>query len=258
LSAYGRRFYLDHLEGSRRSAREIVPLVMELVRPQSVIDLGCGLGAWLSVFREQGVKDIWGVDGDWIQKDFLQIPPDRFQTYDLALPFTRDRQFDLVMSLEVAEHLPPASAPVLVDSLVNLGPVILFAAAIPCQGGLNHINEQWPEYWAELFSQRNYGVVDCLRKQIWHNPRVKYEHAQNILLFVDQGYLEKHDLFKKESNGNGVFPLSIVHPQRFLAEANPQNMTPQKVLSVFLTLPNLTYNAMRRICSTRWQKIKES
>lgn len=225
--------------------------MLELVRPQSVIDLGCGLGAWLSVFREQGVEDIWGVDGDWVQPQLLQIPPERFQAFDLSRPFRRERQFDLVMSLEVAEHLPATSAPVLVDSLVNLGPVILFSAAIPCQGGVNHINEQWPEYWAELFHRRNYEVVDCLRKKIWHNPRVRYEHAQNILLFVAREYLEKHALLKQEHERSGWYPLSMVHPQRFLSEANPQNMTPQKVLSVFLTLPYLTINALRRIISQR-------
>lgn len=251
MLAYNKRFYQGHLESSRQSAREIIPLVMELVQPQSVIDLGCGLAAWLSVFREEGVEDIWGVDGDWVREELLQIPPERFLAFDLSRPFRRDRQFDLVMSLEVAEHLPATSAPIFVDSLVSLGPVILFSAAIPFQGGVDHINEQWPEYWVELFHNKNYEVVDCIRRKIWHNPNVKYEHAQNILLFVSREYLEKHDLLKKELAENSLFPLSIVHPQRFLSEANPKNMTPQKVLSVIFTLPYLIINALRRVISTR-------
>ena len=63
-----------------------------------------------------------------------------------------NRKFDLVLSLEVAEHLPSECAEAFVESLVNLGPVILFSAAIPYQGGENHVNEQWPEYWVGVLS----------------------------------------------------------------------------------------------------------
>jgi hypothetical protein len=52
------------------------------------------------------------------------------------------------------------------DSLVSRGPVIVFSAAIPYQGGTNHTNEQWPEYWARHFSAKGYVPVDCVRRQI--------------------------------------------------------------------------------------------
>src|SRR5579862_3100091 len=66
----------------------------------------------------------------------------------LDRPFNLGRSFDLAMSFEVAEHLPPDAAKGFVDSLTRLAPLVLFSAAIPFQGGVGHINEQWPEYWA--------------------------------------------------------------------------------------------------------------
>src|SRR5438270_9981863 len=65
-------------EGSRLSARVIVPLVMELAQPRSVVDVGCGTGEWLAVFRENGIKDTWGVDGTYINKKLLKIPEECF------------------------------------------------------------------------------------------------------------------------------------------------------------------------------------
>ena len=99
----------------------------------------------------------------------------------LRMPIHLERRFDLVLCLEVAEHLPADSAPTLIDSLVSLGPVIVFSAAIPYQGGTHHVNEQRPEYWARHFATKEYVPVDFLRRQIWQLHDVEWFYAQNIL-----------------------------------------------------------------------------
>jgi SAM-dependent methyltransferase len=124
----------------------VVPTVLRLVQPEPVVDVGCGDGAWLSVFRELGVNHRFGLDGDYVDRRLLQIPQDQFSATDLSLPFRLPCTFDLAVSLEVAEHLPPQSAEDFVDSLTRLAPVVLFSAAIPLQGGTHHLNEQWPDY----------------------------------------------------------------------------------------------------------------
>ncbi len=123
------------------------------------------------------------------------------------------------MSLEVAEHLPPECAEAFVDELISLSPVILFSAAIPKQGGEDHVNEQWPEYWAEKFQQRGYQIVDYLRRIIWSNPKVACYYKQNILIFIDKDYLEKYPGIKQAISNdfiNDIASLSFVHPTIYI------------------------------------------
>jgi hypothetical protein len=126
-----------------------------------------------------------------------------------------DRRFDLVMSLEVAEHLPHECAELFVNTLVSLGPVVLFSAAIPGQGGTHHLNEQWPDYWAGLFQSRDYAVVDCIRKRIWQNDRIASCYAQNTLVFSHRAYRERHPTLKREYEKTPPSQLSLVHPKQF-------------------------------------------
>src|SRR5262249_37347034 len=91
-------YYRALSDGARRSARVVLPLVLEFVRPRSVIDVGCGLGTWLAVFREHGVADVWGVDGDYVDRERLEIPAGRFLAHDLSQPLPLGRSFALVVS----------------------------------------------------------------------------------------------------------------------------------------------------------------
>lgn len=111
MQPYDENFFAAIEEGSQASAQEVVPLVLRLLAEcHSVIDIGCGMGEWLAVFRENGVEEILGVDGDYVERKMLKIAPEKFLPHDLQKPFEIDRKFDLAMSLEVAEHLPESSA----------------------------------------------------------------------------------------------------------------------------------------------------
>ncbi|PIS14419.1 hypothetical protein COT64_02780 [Candidatus Shapirobacteria bacterium CG09_land_8_20_14_0_10_39_12] len=215
IKPYSDNFFTEP-SGSLKSAEQIVPLVLDLIRLKSVVDIGCGTGSFLRVFRENGVNDIFGIDGEWMPKNKLQIPEEFFQSADLQRTFELNRKFDLVISLEVAEHLPVESAETFVGSLTSLGPVILFSAAIPFQGGINHMNEQWPEYWVRLFGQKDYVPVDCIRRKIWNNKEVCMWYAQNILFFVKRDYLQKNKMLRKEYQQTHKSFLSLVHPKLYL------------------------------------------
>ena len=213
---YSNEFFDTIRDGSRRSAEVVAPIVIELLQPKSIVDVGCGDGSWLSVFRALGISDLLGLDGDYVDRGRLQIPEDRFRATDLSLPFALDRSFDVAMSLEVAEHLPPSSAKGFVDSLTQLAPLILFSAAIPLQGGTNHLNEQWPEYWVELFKTHDYLAVDFIRGRIWSNPQVEWYYAQNTLLFAHAECLRNNDELSRLYQQTNREQLSLVHPTRFL------------------------------------------
>jgi SAM-dependent methyltransferase len=214
---YTSGFYAGIVPGARRSADVIVPLLLELTRPTSVIDVGCGVGTWLSVFRRLGVADIFGVDGPHVDVAALEIPPTSFRSVDLRQPLSLERTFDLVLCLEVAEHLPAESAAAFVDSLTRLGSVVAFSAAIPYQGGVGHVNEQWPAYWIGLFEEREFVVLDALRPRLWDNPHVEWWYAQNILVFVSQkgGRAPSLQHPGREVPGS---PRSLVHPRLYQAK----------------------------------------
>ncbi|XGV98057.1 MAG: methyltransferase domain-containing protein [Leptolyngbya sp. BL-A-14] len=209
---YNQAFFDSQSEGSLYSAQQIVPLLLEWLHPKSVVDVGCGVGAWLSVFRECGIQDYFGVDGEYVDRKQLKIPLDHFLAQDLAQPLKLDRRFDLAMSLEVAEHLPAESASAFVGSLVSLSDVVLFSAAIPFQGGTGHINEQWRGYWVQLFQQYNYVPIDCLRYRLWGKEKIEPWYVQNSLLFVKSDRLEHYPHLPKADTDTAHLPLEIIHP----------------------------------------------
>jgi SAM-dependent methyltransferase len=213
---YTTSFYEEIRKGSLKSAEVVVPLVLKLVPVRSVVDVGCGDGTWLSVFRKLGVNDAIGIDGDYVSGQHLQIPQDRFQAFDLSKPFTVGRTFDLAISLEVAEHLPADSAAGFVESLARLAPAILFSAAIPFQGGNHHVNEQWPDKWAALLKMHSYVPIDFIRKQVWQNEAVEFWYAQNTLLFVRDDLLETNAGLKAEFERTNPGQLCLVHPRQYL------------------------------------------
>jgi 2-polyprenyl-3-methyl-5-hydroxy-6-metoxy-1,4-benzoquinol methylase len=75
---YQDNFFNYHLEDSINSAKEVIPIVLKYIKPASVIDVGCGVGTWLSVWKQQGITDIQGVDGEYVNLKELLIEPDKF------------------------------------------------------------------------------------------------------------------------------------------------------------------------------------
>jgi SAM-dependent methyltransferase len=217
-SPYTPQWYQASRERARRSAEKIIPHVLKLVEPASVVDVGCGIGAWLSVFRDLGIQDYLGLDGDWVDRKCLLIPEERFMAVDLKAQLRLTRRFDLVTSMEVAEHLPGDCAELFVESLVRLGSVILFSAAIPFQGGNQHINEQWPEYWVELFRRHGCQVLDCIRSKTWQNEDVDWWYSQNTFMFAETSFLAAHPRLREASSDKSQLPLSLVHPRKYLEE----------------------------------------
>lgn len=103
---YERAFY-EHLQKSvKSSASAVVPLLMELFKPESVVDFGCGTGTWLAAFKDMGVKTVLGFDGEWVSENQLVIDKRDFRRCDLACAPLVDHPFDLALSLEVAGTSP--------------------------------------------------------------------------------------------------------------------------------------------------------
>jgi len=163
---YSHDFYSYIDAGSRRSARAVASILLPEMKIASLLDVGAGHGAWAAEWLAAGVKNVVAVDGDYVQPNQLAIPKKNFRAHDLSTPLDLKKSFDLVQSLEVAEHLPEGKAELFVDNLIRHGDVILFSAAVPHQGGEHHVNEQPPEYWRRKFAARGYAAFDFVRPKL--------------------------------------------------------------------------------------------
>ncbi|MBP9760237.1 MAG: methyltransferase domain-containing protein [Candidatus Pacebacteria bacterium] len=230
---YSEQFYVRQKTGSLPSAEIIVPHLLSIIGPvKNVVDVGCGLGTWLSVFKTHGASNILGVDNPYAKRTQTYIPDNAFLSADLELPLQVRDQFDLAVTLEVAEHIEEAHAEQFVASLTKLAPIVLFSAAIPGQGGTHHVNEQWPDYWEALFAQHQYVAVDCIRRAIWNHPNVSYWYAQNTLLYVHKSKYANLAL-KQEHMLQTQPALRLVHPALY-DSINPRNNISRKLLLLSL------------------------
>lgn len=210
---YDERFYDSQVDGSFLSAKAVVPIINSLVHPKSVLDVGCGVGTWLRVWKDQfSIKDIKGIDGEYVNLRQLIIPNEDFIAKDLKKEFNLHRKFDLVMCLEVGEHLPREASQILVDNLVNHGDIIIFSSANLHQRGTYHINEQAPEFWAGLFSKRNFIPVDILRNIIWNNDQIEWWYRQNILIYVNPERIAMYPQLSDAAKNTNPDCLFRIHP----------------------------------------------
>jgi SAM-dependent methyltransferase len=211
---YNDAFYRDRQNKTRVATDEIVGRLLRIIpKPQSAVDLGCGVGAWLATLRELGVENVFGLDGPWVNRKYLAIKPEEFQQQDLTKPVSLDRRFDLAISLEVAEHLPEECSDQFVQNLVSLSDFVLFSAAPPMQGGANHINEQLIDYWLEKFERSGYVGIDCLRPYIWNDRRIGVWYRQNMALYVKSTRVSELSF-----PGDLLRPNSYLHPEIFLQQ----------------------------------------
>ncbi|AWM81053.1 hypothetical protein DKL61_12265 [Gammaproteobacteria bacterium ESL0073] len=179
--------YYDYINaGSLSSARIICPIVIKWFKPESIIDIGCGAGAWCNIWKSLHIPNVTGVDGSYVQTDSLLIDSASFIRQDLSQPFILEKKFSIATSFEVAEHIPESKADIFINNLTHCSEIILFSAAPPGQGGEFHVNEQPLQYWREKFASFGYQCFDPIRSKIHKNVNVEPWYRYNILLYVKE------------------------------------------------------------------------
>ncbi|MCC6796123.1 MAG: class I SAM-dependent methyltransferase [Candidatus Hydrogenedentes bacterium] len=222
MEIFSPEFYSWMREGSLRSAREIVPLVRRFVRTDRVVDIACGTGEWLKVFRDHGSSGVLGVDADWVLRNKLVIEREEFIVADITRTFAVPGKFDLALMLEAIQHVPAGRARETVRTLTDLAPAVLLSAPIPYQGGSgDDVHEQWPEYWAKLFSEVNYVCIDAIRPQIWMNERVEWWYSQNMILYVRKDQLDLNSALRAAYESTPNPPQRLVHPKLYESRSIP-------------------------------------
>ena len=210
-SLYDEEFYKKMNEDTNYTAQRVLGQIVEYYyKPESIIDIGCGTGMWLyTAEREFGIKDICGLDGEYVPAQYRLIPDERFIAVDLeSTEFKINRKYDLAICLEVAEHISKNSAIEFIQNLCHASDIVLFSAAIPWQGGTNHINEQRLSYWERLFNENNYVLQDIIRPEIWNDEAIPRYYRNNIVIFCRT---EKSNIFY--DRGSKI--IDIVLPDLF-------------------------------------------
>ncbi|HED7606382.1 TPA: class I SAM-dependent methyltransferase [Campylobacter coli] len=219
-----RIFIFHKWKKAYNSAKEMLNQILPLLpKINSVADVGCGVGTWLKTWQDKNNEiKILGIDGNSVDEKLFYIDKKNYKQTNLTSNYkdilkqldlidgSRYKPFDLVQSLEVAEHLEEKYARNFIQLLTSLSDIVLFSAAIPHQGGTDHFNEQPPVYWADIFKEFDYVCFDILREKIWNNEKIAFWYRQNTMLYAhkSKSYIFENLGFKPTQS-----PLHLVRPE---------------------------------------------
>jgi SAM-dependent methyltransferase len=175
FGVYDDEFYAEHEEWELSYA-DLASAINLVFRPASVCDFGCGNAFVIHYLKQAGVA----VKGVERSREAVPHIPAFVRPEVLIASVTRPLSlgsFELVISTEVAEHLPKKTSAVFIRNLVqHATTAVLFTAAQPGQWGDGHINCQPRSFWERLFSQHGWRISDSLQYQmleaIRQRPRV--------------------------------------------------------------------------------------
>lgn len=85
-SPYSKAFYEFNKGWSHRTVGGVSSSLIELIKPQSIIDVGCGTCTLLAAFRNHAVNNQLGIDGNYVERSILEISQKQFLSFDLSLP----------------------------------------------------------------------------------------------------------------------------------------------------------------------------
>lgn len=182
---YDRAYYLNYVDFVARSGVGIAGSLKDRFNPGSVIDVGCGSGEILNAISQTGVET-FGYDNSSAALDLCREKGLEVARLDLESDTISARQADIVISTEVAEHIPECFADSYVSFLASTAPLVIMTAAPPGQGGTDHVNEQSNAYWIDKFKASGFRCdpkeIEDLRRD-WRDRGVDHDRAGNVLIF---------------------------------------------------------------------------
>ena len=156
-----------------------------MFKPKKMADLGCGDGWYCYYLKvEKDWPMVHGYEGNIYElkrKHFY----DDITIIDLSKIKYVDMFYDLVICLEVGEHIPKKHEQKFLDNVARFATKdLILSWAIPGQGGRGHFNEQPNDYIIKEMSKRGFafdkGKAELLRKD------TTYEWFRNSIMVFEK------------------------------------------------------------------------
>lgn len=183
---YDNDYYQRIVEPAAQSSAPIIAAtIVGQFAPSSVIDVGCGSGAVLSAFKALGIST-FGIDYAKAAVDLCRSRGLDVQRFDIESGQVFTRSADVVLSTEVAEHLPEPLADAYVSILTGIAPIIIITAATPGQGGTDHVNEQPNTYWIQKFHAAGFDYLEEMSQDwraAWQTKNISKTYCTNLMIF---------------------------------------------------------------------------
>lgn len=182
---YDDKFFRENVKISGDNSKECVDVILEFFKPNSVVDFGCGPGVYLKEFEKKGIK-ILGIDGSIYAKNNSVINKEKIIIKDFRKEINLNKKFDMAICFEVAEHMEKKFSNMLVKNITKCMDIIIFTAAKIGQGGMDHINEQTPEFWMNIFNKNGFRFEKKISEEM--KKRMKEKNVvwwipENLMVF---------------------------------------------------------------------------
>lgn len=209
------------------------------LNPKTVLDAGCAMGYLVSALRDRGVE-AYGVDiSDYaismVREDIK--PYCRVGSLTEKLTEELPQHFDLVVTIEVLEHLYAEDGKKMIANLCSLADTILFSSTPDDFEERTHVNVQQREYWARLFFEQ--GFIDDLN----YRPTYLTYHASlfrrsnNVMRMVEDYErnirMSEHEYNKKIAEWQGAVNDKEVHIKNLEGQISENQNAMQELLSQY-------------------------
>jgi GT2 family glycosyltransferase/glycosyltransferase involved in cell wall biosynthesis len=167
------------------------------IQPNTVLDAGCAMGFLVEALRRRGVA-AYGVD---ISEYAIQNVHVDIQPYcwvgSVTAPFPQ--KYDLIVSIEVLEHMPKQEAEQAIVNFCNHADDIVFSSTPFDYREVTHVNVQNPEYWAGIFARQGFFRDQDFDASFLTPWAVRFRRHQDPLYRIVQDYERRFWTLWKEN-----------------------------------------------------------
>jgi SAM-dependent methyltransferase len=190
---YDEKYYEGYLApGIGKSYEVIAESIVKRFSPESVVDVGCGRGQLLFELKKRGIV-CRGLECSSVALNICRQNALDVTKFDLEHDkLSNDVKADIVISTEVAEHLPEQCADRFVSILCSIADNVVMTAAEPARTweeikrGHDHVNEQPKEYWIAKFADNDFkynGDISTQLRREWKELEVSPWFLPGLMVF---------------------------------------------------------------------------